>query len=58
LPIFAFSAGLTILLLVDRYDILNLTHFVLYGDVLPPNPKKECRLVNDVTDEETHRIKQ
>ena len=55
LPIFAFSAGITILLLVDRYDILNLTHFMLYGDVLPPNPKKECRLVNAVTEEEIQK---
>lgn len=55
LPIFSFSAGITILLLVDRYDILNLTHFMLYGDVLPPNPKKECRLVNAVTEEEIQK---
>jgi hypothetical protein len=58
LPIFAFSAGITILLLVDRYDILNLLHFLLYGDVLPPNPKKECRFVNDATGEEIHTIQQ
>ena len=49
LPLFTFSAGITLLLLVDKYEVLNLTHFMLYGQTLPPNPKKVCRLVNDPT---------
>jgi hypothetical protein len=49
LPLFTFSAGITLLLLVDKYEVLNLTHFMLYGETLPPNPKKVCRLVNDRT---------
>lgn len=49
LPLFAFSAGITMLILLDKYEILNLAHFVLYGEVLPPNPKKVCRIVNDPT---------
>jgi hypothetical protein len=49
LPLFTFSAGITMLLLLDKYDILNLVHFILYGEVLPSNPKKICTLVNDPT---------
>ena len=49
LPLFAFSAGLTLLYLLDKYDILNLAHYVLYGDILPANPKKVCRLVREET---------
>ena len=54
LPLFAFSAGVTMLFLVDKYDILNLVHFVLYGDVIPQNPKKVCKLVQDVENNVTH----
>jgi hypothetical protein len=46
LPIIAFSAGVSLLLLINRYDILNLAHFILYGQILPENPKKNCRLEN------------
>lgn len=49
LPLFTFSAGITMLLLLDKYEVLNLTHFLLYGEVMPPNPRKVCRLVNDPT---------
>ena len=49
LPLFTFSAGITMLLLIDKYEILNLTHFILYGEIVPPNPKKVCKLVNDPT---------
>jgi uncharacterized membrane protein len=49
LPLFTFSAGITLLFFLDKYDILNLAHFMLYGETLPPNPKKICRLVNDPT---------
>jgi len=45
LPFFAFSAGISLLLLLDKYQILNLVHFVLYGKLLPENPKKTCGLV-------------
>ncbi len=41
LPTFAFAAGISLLLFLDRYDILNLVHFVLYRDLLPP--KEEIR---------------
>lgn len=46
LPIIAFSAGISLLLLVNRYDLLNMAHFLIYGEVLPENPKKVCRLEN------------
>ena len=49
LPLFAVAAGVTLLLLLNKYDILNLAHFILYGDLLPPNPKKVCRMENDPT---------
>lgn len=48
LPLFAFSAGITLLMLTDKYDILNLAHFILYGTSLPPNPKKVCTLEQDI----------
>jgi hypothetical protein len=47
MPIIASSAGISLLLLLNRFDILNLVHFMLYGDLLPENPKKVCRLEND-----------
>ena len=37
MPFFAFSAGITLLLLLDRHDILNLTYFILYRTPIPPN---------------------
>ena len=46
LPFFAFSAGVSLLLLLDKFQILNLVHFVLYGELLPENPHKICRFVN------------
>ena len=49
LPLFTFSAGITMLFFIDKYAILNLTHFLLYGEIMPPNPKKVCRLVHDPT---------
>ena len=51
LPIIAFSAGISLLLLMNRYDILNLAHFLLYGQILPENPKKVCRLENAIGQE-------
>lgn len=48
LPIIAFSAGISLLLLINRYDILNLAYFMLYGQILPEEPKKVCRLENAI----------
>jgi hypothetical protein len=45
LPFFAFSAGISLLLLLDKFQILNLVHFVLYGELLPENPHKVCKFV-------------
>jgi uncharacterized membrane protein YjfL (UPF0719 family) len=44
LPFIAFSAGLSLLLLVDKFQVMNLVHFLLYGKVMPGNPKKVCKL--------------
>lgn len=46
LPTMAFAAGTALLLSLERFDILNLVHFLLYGDVIPAEPKKVCRLEN------------
>ena len=46
LPVIAFSAGISLLLLVNRDDIHNLVYFILYGELIPENPKKVCRLEN------------
>jgi hypothetical protein len=35
MPFFAFSAGLTLLFLLKKYDILNFVHFILYVKLLP-----------------------
>jgi uncharacterized membrane protein YjfL (UPF0719 family) len=51
LPLFAFGAGISLLLFLDKYQILNLVHFLLYGDTLPERPKKVCRLENDTSAE-------
>ena len=45
MPFFAFTAGITLLFLLDKYDILNLVHYALYGELLPDKPKKSCKLV-------------
>jgi hypothetical protein len=45
LPFFAFSAGLSLIFLLDRFEILNLVHFILYRELLPENPVKQCKLV-------------
>lgn len=31
MPFFAFSAGISLLFMVDKHDILNLVNFILYG---------------------------
>ena len=51
LPFLAFTAGMTLISFLDKYQVLSLVHFVLYGDILPIHPKKVCRLVNDDDDE-------
>jgi len=38
MPFFAFSAGISLIFLLKRYDVLNLVHFLLYGDLLPEDP--------------------
>lgn len=38
MPFFAFSAGISLILLQKKYDLLNMAHFLLYGKVLPPDP--------------------
>ena len=41
LPTFAFAAGIALLLFLDKFQIENLVHFLLYAEVLPgPDPKK------------------
>ena len=44
LPLFAFTAGITLLLSLERYQVLDLFHFLIYGKTIPENPKKVCRL--------------
>ena len=46
MPFFAFSAGISLIMLLDRFQILNLVHFILYGEMMPENPKKVCTLVS------------
>jgi len=41
LPTFAFTAGISLLLFLDRYDIENLFHFILH-DKLLHKPDKKC----------------
>ena len=38
MPFFAFSAGVSLIFLLKKYDVLNLVHFVLYGQLLPEDP--------------------
>ena len=52
LPFLAFTAGMTLISFLDKYQVLSLVHFILYGDILPVNPKKVCRLVNDDDDKD------
>lgn len=47
LPIFAGAAGVALLLTLTKYDVLNLVHFCLYGQLLPPIKKNGCILEND-----------
>ena len=47
LPLFAFGAGISLLYSLDKYQILNLVHYILYGDILPAHPKKVSRLENE-----------
>lgn len=43
MPFFAFSAGISLLFLLKRYDVLNLVNFLLYGELLPEDPNlKAC----------------
>lgn len=44
LPLFAFAAGITLLFSLDRYNVLSLFHFLVYGKTMPENPKKVCSL--------------
>jgi len=48
LHIFAAAAGVSLLLTISRFDLLNLVHFILYGKVLE-NPENSCNKVDDVT---------
>ena len=41
LPTFAFGAGISLLLFLDKFQIENLVHFLLYRKVLP-EPVKKC----------------
>jgi uncharacterized membrane protein YjfL (UPF0719 family) len=41
LPTFAFAAGVSLLLFLDKFQIENLVHFILYQNVLPV-PEKKC----------------
>jgi hypothetical protein len=46
LHIFAAAAGVSLLLTISRFDILNLVHFCLYGKVLE-QPETSCVKVDD-----------
>ena len=50
LPLFAFTAGITLLFLLGKYEILNLAHFLLYGKTLPEHPIKVCTLEQSATE--------
>lgn len=48
MPFFAFSAGISLLFLLKKYDILNFVHFILYWEVLPEDPRnKSCDAVEE-----------
>ena len=42
MPFFVFSAGITLLFLLKRYEILNLVNFLLYGELLPEDPNLQA----------------
>lgn len=42
MPFFAFSAGISLIMLLKRYDILNLVNFLLYGELLPEDPQLQA----------------
>jgi hypothetical protein len=50
LPIFATAAGISLLLTINKFDILNLVHFILYGTILEKPIKPECKLENEQED--------
>lgn len=43
LPVFATAAGVSLLLTIKRFDILNLIHFFLYGKILDKPVKSTCK---------------
>lgn len=47
LPIFATAAGISLLLTINKFDILNLVHFFLYGIVLEKPNKPEYKLEDE-----------
>jgi len=47
LPIFATAAGISLLLTINKFDVLNLVHFILYGTVLEKPNKSECKVENE-----------
>jgi hypothetical protein len=47
LPIFATAAGISLLLTINKFDVLNLVHFILYGDIIEKPNKTECKVEND-----------
>jgi hypothetical protein len=47
LPIFATAAGVSLLLTIKKFDILNLVNFVLYGTILKKPNKSACKVEND-----------
>jgi len=50
LPIFATAAGVSLLLTINRFDILNLVYFILYGVILEKPNKPECKIDNERKD--------
>lgn len=50
LPIFATAAGISLLLTINRFDILNLVYFMLYGVILDKPNKPECKVENERKD--------
>ena len=47
LPIFATAAGVSLLLTIKKFDILNLVNFILYGTILKKPNKSACKVEND-----------
>ena len=49
MPFFAFSAGVSLIFLLKKYDILNFVNFILYGVLLPEDPTIEaCRNAENI----------